>query len=32
MKYVKRPIVVEAEQWFPGKEIDGVDGVTVEAC
>lgn len=22
--YRKRPIVVEAEQWFPGSEIDGV--------
>src|SRR3990167_4449943 len=26
MKYRKKPIVIEAEQWFPGKEIDGVDG------
>lgn len=24
MKYRKRPIVIEAEQWFPGKEIEGV--------
>lgn len=24
MKYRKRPVVIEAEQWFPGKEIDGV--------
>jgi len=24
-KYVKKPIVVDAEQWFPGKEIDGVE-------
>ena len=23
-KYLKRPIVVEAEQWFPGKNINGV--------
>lgn len=23
-KYRKRPIVVEAEQWWPGKEIEGV--------
>ena len=24
MKYRKKPIVIEAEQWFPGKEIEGV--------
>lgn len=23
-KFRKRPVVVEAEQWFPGKCIDGV--------
>ena len=23
-KYRKRPVVIEAEQWFPGKKIDGV--------
>lgn len=23
-KYRKRPVVVEAEQWFPGKEVPGV--------
>lgn len=23
-KFRKKPIVIEAEQWFPGKEIDGV--------
>lgn len=23
-KYRKKPIVIEAEQWFPGKEIEGV--------
>jgi hypothetical protein len=23
-KFVKRPIVIEAEQWFPGKAVDGV--------
>lgn len=23
-KYRKKPIVVEADQWFPGKDIDGV--------
>lgn len=24
MKYRKKPVVVEAEQWFPGKDVDGV--------
>lgn len=24
-KYRKRPVVVEAEQWFPGKEVNGVN-------
>jgi len=24
MKYRKRPVVIEAEQWWPGKEIRGV--------
>jgi hypothetical protein len=24
MKYRKKPIVIEAEQWFPGKQIEGV--------
>jgi hypothetical protein len=24
MKFRKKPIVIEAEQWFPGKEVDGV--------
>lgn len=24
MKFRKKPIIVEAEQWFYGKEIDGV--------
>lgn len=23
-KYRKKPVVVEAEQWFPGKAIEGV--------
>lgn len=23
-KFKKKPIVIEAEQWFPGIEIDGV--------
>lgn len=23
-KYRKIPVVIEAEQWFPGKKIDGV--------
>lgn len=24
MKFRKKPIVIEAEQWFPGKKVDGV--------
>lgn len=24
MKYQKKPVVVEAEQWFPGKPMGGV--------
>jgi hypothetical protein len=24
MRYRKKPIIVEAEQWFPGKEVVGV--------
>jgi hypothetical protein len=24
MKYRKKPIIVEAEQWFLGKEIEGI--------
>ena len=24
MKFRKKPLVIEAEQWFPGKEIEGV--------
>jgi len=23
-KFRKKPVVVEAEQWFPGKEVGGV--------
>lgn len=23
-KYRKKPVVIEAEQWFPGKKVDGV--------
>ena len=23
-KYRKRPVVIEAEQWFPGRAVDGV--------
>jgi len=23
-KFRKKPVVVEAEQWFPGKEVEGV--------
>ena len=24
MKFRKKPILIEAEQWFPGKEVKGV--------
>jgi hypothetical protein len=24
MRFRKKPIIVEAEQWFPGKEVAGV--------
>lgn len=24
MKFRKKPIIIEAEQWFPEKEIEGV--------
>jgi hypothetical protein len=27
MKFRKKPIVVEAEQWFPGTDVDGVVNV-----
>lgn len=30
MKFRKKPIVIEAEQWFPGKEIEGV--ITRNRC
>jgi hypothetical protein len=23
-KYRKKPVIVEAEQWFPGKDVEGV--------
>lgn len=26
MKFRKKPVVIEAEQWFPGKHVDGVCG------
>jgi hypothetical protein len=25
-KFRKKPIVIEAEQWWPGKDVDGVIG------
>jgi hypothetical protein len=25
MKFRKKPVVIEAEQWFPGKNVDGVE-------
>ena len=24
MKFRKKPIVIDAEQWFPGRQVDGV--------
>ena len=31
MKFRKRPIVAEAEQWYPGLDVDGVvDGGTTD--
>lgn len=24
MKYRKKPVVIKAEQWFPGTKVDGV--------
>jgi len=24
-KYRKKPIILDAEQWFPGKHVDGVE-------
>jgi hypothetical protein len=24
MKFRKKPVVIEAEQWFPGKHVEGV--------
>lgn len=26
-RYRKKPVVVEAEQWFPGRPVEGVCGV-----
>ena len=23
-KFQKKPVVIEAEQWFPGRKVDGV--------
>ena len=25
MKFRKKPVVIEAEQWHPGKEVEGVE-------
>ena len=30
-QFRKKPVVVEAEQWFPGKEVKGVFAVTSTA-
>ncbi len=24
-KFKKKPVVIEAEQWFPGQHVDGVE-------
>ncbi len=24
-KFQKRPVVIDAEQWFPGRDVDGVE-------
>lgn len=29
-KYRKKPIIIEAEQWFPHKEIEGVKNTLME--
>ena len=31
-KYVKKPIVIEAEQWFPWSNVDGVVPGFVSGC
>jgi len=31
-KYRKKPIVIEAEQWFPGKDIKGVFDARFDDC
>ena len=42
-KFRKKPIIVEAEQWFPGKKVEGVreylgygyivaDGYVISPC
>jgi hypothetical protein len=32
VKFRKKPVVVEAEQWFPGKEVAGVIETGPEAA
>lgn len=32
MKYRKKPIIIEAEQWFPGSKIEGVESEMVGTC
>lgn len=29
MEFVKNPIIVHAEQWFPGRKVDGVKSKVV---
>ena len=32
MFYLKKPIVVAAEQWFPGKAVLGVEDALLKRC
>lgn len=29
-KFRKKPVVIEAEQWFPGVKVDGVDTTSLD--
>lgn len=31
-KYRKKPVVVEAERWWPGRVVDGVEDANKKAC
>ena len=30
MQYRKKPVIVSAEQWFPGKDVEGVYCSTID--